>query len=199
MQKRNLYRVIYLLIITLCVSFDQVTKLLVINFLKPVGRVVLIHLPWLGDVFRLTYSENRGAAWGMFSDKRWVFMIFSTVALVALLLYLFRGISYLADKREDGTFPPIDLFCGIALSLIIGGGLGNMVDRVALGYVVDFIDVPIVKFIDFGSFPPTLGEFPIFNGADSCVTVGAVLLIVYLIAVLIRKRPKKENKESKEG
>ena len=193
MQKRNLYRTIYLLTIALCVAVDQWTKQLIrLNF--KLGETHSL----LPGVLSFTYSENDGALGGLFSNQRWVFMVFSTIALLVLSLYLFRGVSYLADRRADGTFPPIDFLCGIALSLIVGGGIGNMVDRLSpRAVVVDFIHVPIVKMINFGSFPPTLEDFPIFNGADSCVTVGATLLIVYLIITLFRsKKDKKEREES---
>lgn len=189
MQKSNLHRVIYGLIIALCVAVDQWTKQLAVLYLKPIGSVTLLKIPYIGDVLHLTYSTNDGAAFGMLDDHPWVFMVFSTVAILALGVYLFRGVAYLADKRADGTYPPIDLFGGLAFSLIIGGGIGNMIDRIALQYVVDFIGFSL----------PRIGfHFAIFNGADSCVTVGAVLLIVHLIMILVRKKDKTEKTNSKE-
>ena len=106
-------------------------------------------------------------------------MLFSTVAILALGVYLFRGVSYLSDKREDGTYPPIAPLGGIALAMIVSGGIGNMIDRIALGYVVDFIDFRLI-------------DFPVFNGADCFVTVGAFMLAFYLI---LSFKPKKKKTE----
>ena len=174
LSKNNRLRILYAGIILLGIVIDQLTKLLSANFLTKVTTVPLIK-----DVLHLTYVENRGAAWGMLANHRWVFMVFSTLAILLLGVYLFRGISYLSDKREDGTYPPIDLLCGISLSLIVSGGIGNMIDRVVLGYVVDFIDFRLI-------------DFPVFNGADCFVTVGAFLLAFYLILSLIPKKKKFE-------
>lgn len=141
---------IYLLIAAAFVVLDQFSKWLVTAYLKPVGSVTLIP-----NFLRLTYLENRGAAFGSLSDHRWVFMIFSSVAIVAVIVYLLR-------------FAENSRLLRWTLALIIGGGVGNMIDRVALGYVVDFID-----FCGIWSY--------IFNVADSCVCIGAGLLVLYTI------------------
>ena len=86
-------------------------------------------VPIIKGVIHFTYVENRGAAFGMLADHRWVFMTISTVAIVALSIYLWK-------KRKDSKL------LGVALSFIIGGGIGNMVDRTILGYVIDFLDLP---------------------------------------------------------
>ena len=78
-------------------------------------------------------------------------------------------------KGEDGTYPPISTLGGVALSLVVSGGIGNMIDRIALGYVVDFLDF-------------TLIDFAVFNVADSYVTVGALLLALYLLLPLFQKK-----------
>ncbi len=112
-------------------------------------------------VVDFTYVLNKGAAWGMLADKRWIFLVFSTVAilLIAYLLVRFRKSPKLMR---------------ISLSLVLGGGIGNMIDRIFNGdrlfdgAVVDFIEA---AFIDF----------PVFNIADSAVCIGAVLLFVYVI------------------
>lgn len=99
--------------------------------------------------FRLTYAENTGVAFGMFRDSNMFFLVFSA-ALVAVLLYLRRRIAAHGRLAELG------------LALVLGGALGNLYDRLAYGFVVDFFD--------FSFFPA------VFNVADSAITVGAVFL-----------------------
>ena len=117
----------------------------------PLSRDVVI----IPKILSFSYVENRGAAFGILQDKRWVFMTLS-VLLIALLIFII--------KYAKITHP---LFI-ISTSFILGGGIGNMIDRIFLGYVVDFIKA---TFIDF----------PVFNIADSAVVVGTILLGVYLV------------------
>lgn len=169
-SKENKMRILYALIILAGIGLDQLSKALAVTYLKGQASFPL----WRG-VLHLTYVENTGAAFGMLKDHRWVFLIFSTVAILALGVYLFRGVSYLSDKREDGSYPPIGTLGAIALALIVSGGIGNMIDRIALGFVVDFIDF-------------TLINFAVFNIADSFVTVGAILLVVHLLLPFFKKK-----------
>ncbi len=128
---------------------DQIIKYFVSTYLAPVGSVNVI-----GDLFKLTYVENRGVAFGMFEDMRWVFIIL-TSALIGIIIYL------LFNKKFDGK-----LFY-IASALVLGGGIGNLIDRVFYGYVIDYLSL---------SFFP-----PVCNFADYCITVGTILLMVYLL------------------
>ncbi len=171
-SKNNLWRILYGVIIAVGIGLDQLTKRLAVKYLSDRAT-----LPIFEDVLHLTYVENRGAAFGMLANHRWVFLIFSSVAIVAMGFYLFRGVSYLSDKGEDGKYPPLSPLGGVALAMIVSGGIGNMIDRVALGYVVDFIDF-------------TLIDFAVFNGADSLVSVGAVLLALHLLLPLFAKKKK---------
>ena len=98
-------------------------------------------------------------------------MIVSTVMIIALSLYLYLG------HAESRLY-------GISLAMIVSGGIGNMIDRIALGYVVDMIDF-------------TLIDFAVFNGADSFVCVGAGLLILALILDIIKESKEKKVGESK--
>lgn len=152
---------LWIAIMVLAVFLDQLTKYLTILFLKPVDT-----LPIIEDVLHLTYVENTGAAFGMMKDQRWLFMIVSTVAIIALLIYLFK-------KK---TQPKLE---NLAIAFIVGGGIGNMIDRVLLGYVVDMIDFRLINFA-------------VFNVADSFVCVGAGLLMLYIILSGV-----KEYKEEK--
>ena len=160
-------RLVSLGAVILGVLADALTKLLAVSRLKGEDPV-----PFVRGVLRFSYVENRGAAWGMLSDHRWVFMLFSAVAIVVIVIYLIR--------RD----PPISLF--LSLSLILSGGIGNMIDRTFRGYVVDFIEF-------------YLFEFPVFNVADSLVVVGAGLLIVWLIADTVRERKEKNGKDPNGG
>lgn len=152
------------------VALDQFTKYLTVLYLQPEGAEGSFHL-W-EDVLHLTYVRNEGAAFGMFADHRWVFMTFSTIAIIGLGIYLF-GFS------KDGKWAKI------SLAMIIGGGIGNMIDRIWLGYVVDFIDF-------------TLINFAVFNVADSFVTVGAGMLMAYLIRDFIIELRSSKNKNEQE-
>ena len=118
-------------------------------------------------VVEFSYVENRGAAFGMLADHRWVFLLFSTVAILAILAYLFI-------KR------PKDRLMRVCLALIAGGGIGNMIERFAHGYVTDFIN-------------PTFVDFYVFNVADSCVTVGCALLILWMIVDTVRESKAKKT------
>lgn len=157
--------VLYSAIIVFGILVDQLTKFLAVSYLKPIPTK-----PILEGVLHLTYLENRGAAFGMLADHRWVFILLSTVALLALGFFLFGG---LAENR----------FYSVSVALILSGGIGNMIDRLVLGYVVDFIDFRLINFA-------------VFNGADSFVCVGAALLIFCLVKDLV-KEVKKQGRQKK--
>lgn len=177
LSKANQRRVLYALIILLGIALDQFTKRLAVRYLM--SRLTL---PLWEGVLHLTYVENPGAAFGILRDHPWIFILFSSVAILVIGVYLFLGISYLSDKDESGLHPPIPLLTGIALALVTSGGIGNMIDRIALGYVVDFIDF-------------TLIDFAVFNVADSFVTVGAALLITDLLRSLFKMRGKRTEEK----
>jgi signal peptidase II len=147
---------------------DQFTKWLAVKFLIPVGSVSLIRF---GDVqvLNLTYVENRGAAFGMLKNAPWVFNTVSVVAIILMLGYLFLGH---ADSKLSA----------IAIAMMVSGGIGNMIDRVTLHYVVDFIDFRLINFA-------------VFNGADSFVCVGAGLLVLALILELKAEAKKMQGQE----
>lgn len=161
---------IWIVVIVASVLADQLTKQLVVNFLDREEPLYIIK-----DVLRFTYVENRGAAFGMLDDHRWVFMIISTVAIVGLTFYMWKFC------RES------KLLC-FGLSLIIGGGIGNMIDRIFLGYVIDFID--------FCAFPEIW--MWVFNVADAFVCVGAGLVILYLMIDVVKETKKKAAKQSEQ-
>ena len=158
--------VIYSVIILVGIFLDQLTKLLTANLMD-----LYESIPIIKDVIHITYVQNTGAAFGMMKDSRWLFMIVSTVMIIGLSLYLYLG------HAESRLY-------GISIAMIVSGGIGNMIDRIALGYVVDLIDF-------------TLIDFAVFNGADSFVCVGAGLLILALILDIIKETKEKKTGESK--
>ena len=139
-------------IITLSVVLlDIVSKYLTLQLLVPLGREVVV----IPKVLNFCYVENTGAAFGILKDHRWIFMTLS-VLLIAILIVVLK-----TSKIDHILFK-------VSISMILGGGIGNMIDRIFVGHVVDFIKA---AFIDF----------PVFNIADSAVVLGTAALAVYFI------------------
>ena len=149
-RKRAVDYISYLVIIALGIAIDQVTKAMTVKYLE-VGQT---H-PVIENVIHFTHVQNRGAAFGMLADSPWIFNILSTVMIIGLSAFLFLGLTP-------------NLLYTISTALIISGGIGNMIDRLGLGYVVDFVDC---RFINFA----------VFNFADTIVCIGAGLMILALI------------------
>ncbi len=160
---RLLYLIISAAIAVFVIAADRITKALAVKYLYDIDTY-----PVIDGVFHFTYAENTGAAFGMMKDSRWLFMLLSSAAIIIIAVWLIK-------------YGGQDLFMSVCLSMILGGGVGNMIDRIAYGYVVDFVDVRLINFA-------------IFNVADSFVTVGAFLMIIYLIRELITES--KQKKES---
>ena len=156
-KKKNLIDyIIYSAVIVVGIILDQLTKFLAVRFLEPIAT-----FPIIKNVIHLTYVENTGAAFGMLKDHRWVFIVISTITIIAFLAYLYAG------HAENRLY-------AVSIAMVISGGIGNMIDRILLGYVVDFIDFRLINFA-------------VFNGADSFVCVGAGLLILALILDMYRE------------
>ena len=162
----------WIIVIVALVLIDQVTKLFVVRLMSPGDSVDLIE-----GIFRFTYVQNDGAAFGMLSEHRWVFMVISVIAIIAMLVYLWK-------------FRPDSKFACMAVSMIISGGIGNMIDRTFRSSV----DVNgeefyyVVDFLDFCAFPE-LWKW-VFNFADSCVCVGGGMLVLWLIISIIKDEKK---------
>ncbi|NLZ36580.1 MAG: signal peptidase II [Clostridiales bacterium] len=155
---------VWLLTSVFVVIADQLSKWLVVKYIKPLPDGINV-IPGLYD-FR--YIENTGAAFGILSDHRWIHTAVSTVAITGIVIYLII-------KRKDRRSGWINAAAG----MIIGGGVGNLIDRYMQGYVVDFIETKFMKFA-------------IFNVADSFVTVGTAILAVCLIAAEIREEKNRQ-------
>lgn len=139
-----------LIIIIVILTLDQISKYLIQLYLSPVGS----SLPVIGGFLQLTNVHNTGAAWGMLEGFRWLF-IPMTLIVAAVLVYV------IIRFRKKLT-----LFSRITLALLFAGAVGNFIDRVALSYVRDFLDIT-----------PWF-SFPVFNVADSALSVGCVFLVI---------------------
>ena len=175
------------------VALDQITKLLVKGFTIPflsftyTGMQYGESIPVIGDFFKFTFVENPGIAFGVdFGDavKLWL-SLFSVIASIGLAIYLYK----IQNESKIYRF---------SIAIILGGAIGNTIDRVFYGLfygyaplfygkVVDFFDV---DFFNFELFNRTYDRWPIFNIADVAVSVGVLLLIVFY-----KKIPKHENTE----
>lgn len=142
-----------LIAVVLLILLDQFTKYLAVRFLMPQksGKVLI------PDVFRLMYLENRGSAFGMLQNKQTFFILFTIIVLIVIFFVYSR-----TPKNSRMLFLRIDLV------LIFAGAIGNFIDRIRQGFVVDFLYFELI-------------DFPIFNVADIYVTIGCFLLILLLL------------------
>lgn len=134
------------------IAMDQLSKSLAVNMLGQVGAVQ----SFIPHFIRFEYRENTGMAWGLLPNAR-VYFIIVTLILAAFLVFLLVRYRKLLPKLSK-----------VALTVILSGAIGNLIDRIFLGYVRDFIAFDFIAF-------------PVFNIADCCVTIGAVLLAVSLL------------------
>ena len=151
-KRRVIMLVIDFVLIVLLTAFDQFTKYLSVKKLKGQDAFVLID-----GVLELDYLENRGAAFGMLQNQKFFILFIGVIFMAIILFFMFR----LPEKKKYDVMH-------ILLSFIVAGGIGNMIDRFMLGYVVDFISFVLINY-------------PIFNVADIyvvCATIG--LFIVFL-------------------
>ncbi len=153
-------RAVVFLLVAAGIFLDVLTKRLAVAHLK--GKPSFVLIP---DVFQFTYRENSGAAFGSLSDQRWVFMSVSTIAILAITLYVL----YKTDLSRL-------LLC--ALAAILSGGIGNMIERVSQGYVVDFLDFCLI-------------DFAVFNLADCFVTVGSCCMFLAIVLEIVAEAKKK--------
>ncbi len=159
--------IIWLIIIIAAVAADQAVKLLIDSHFELGSSADLIP-----GVLRLTYIRNEGAAFGMLAEHRWIFIVLSLLAIAAIVFYVLK-------------FRPGSKWVMCSLSLITAGGIGNMIDRLRLGYVIDFVD-----FYALGKLWTW-----VFNIADACVCVGAFMLMIALIVDTVRES--REEKTAK--
>jgi len=162
-------------IIILSVTLDQISKYIVSTNME-IGD----SFGFIKHIINITYITNTGAAFGVLKDHRWVFIISSAIAILMMMAIL----GYFIRKKEH-------FWLQIALALMVSGGLGNMIDRVLYGKVIDFLEFDFVNFA-------------IFNVADSCVTVGCAICIIYIFIKRNylfkddKKNAKKDEEESED-
>ena len=139
------------LLMAVIVAADQLTKLWV------VANIPLhTNMDAIPGLFHLTYTQNTGAAFSSFEGARWLFVVIFAVFAAAIIWEF---------SKKRWPFTTFDRWC---IAAIYAGGLGNMIDRVRLGYVVDMIEVDFINF-------------PVFNVADCFITCGVTLLLIHLV------------------
>ena len=151
-KKRKTYIGIGIVLIAALVFLDQFTKHLAVLHLKDQPNII-----WVKGVMELEYLENRGAAFGILQNQQWLFILLFFLFVTAVIIFYCR-------MPLEKKYLPVQI---ISLFLI-AGGLGNLIDRIRLGYVIDFFYFSLINF-------------PIFNVADIYVTVGMVILFILLI------------------
>ena len=140
---------IYAIIIAAVIVLDRIVKALIRNGFEP-GDTVAV----LGDFFHITYVQNKGVAFSMLYGHQTAILILTAALLAAVLVFLI------------GFHRRFPAYFNTGLALVCGGGLSNIIDRKAYGYVVDMLD---------------FGWFPVFNAADVCICVGCGLMLLYAI------------------
>lgn len=145
---------------TIILLVDQIIKAIIVSVLYNCSIVLIPH------ILNLTYIENTGAAFGIGSSSTAMFIIVNII-IIGLIVY------FIYSKKEE-----INKSILFALYLILAGGIGNLIDRIMRGFVVDYIDInPLFKF-------------PVFNLADICVTIGCTIIVIQLIINIIKERRK---------
>jgi signal peptidase II len=159
-----MFQAVSIAIIAVLTVIDRLTKYAAVSTVKIDGPKEFFF-----GLFNFTYVENTGAAFSLFSGKTDALSVLTVLFLVAIFFLLMKK-----------TFS--SKFLNTCLLLVFAGGLGNLIDRIAYGYVVDFIE-------------PLFIDFAVFNFADCCITVGAFMLIGYEIYEIIRERKKKAESD----
>lgn len=155
--------IISLLAAVIMIVIDQCTKLWAVAKLRPIGST-----PVIDGFLDLTFVENRGVAFGMLYGKKWVILCMVAV-IVAILVYYFIKLPKTKEYH----------YVRAAMTLILAGAVGNVIDRMMRGYVVDFFEFTFV-------------DFPVFNMADIYIVVGVILLAILMLFV-IKEEPKKKE------
>lgn len=148
---------LYTLIVTI---LDQITKYFVVQELSYENMVII------NGILEFTYVQNTGGAFSILQNGKLFFLIVTPVVIAAILFYVFK-------QRERN-----DLLLSAA-GLIMGGAVGNYIDRIRLGYVIDFIDFKV---------------WPVFNVADSAIVIGTCIFAYYLLFISDKANNQEENK-----
>jgi signal peptidase II len=144
--------VLYYIIAVIIIGIDQVTKWLIVKNMELGESITVIE-----NFLYITSHRNRGAAWGILQGQMWFFYIITTIVIIGIIYYIQK---YTKENKV----------MGVALGLMLGGAIGNFIDRLFRKEVVDFINTYIFSY-----------DFPIFNVADSALCVGVVLLFIQML------------------
>ncbi len=163
-EKETGFPVVPLLLALFFLALDQISKAAVVKYIRFGERI-----PVIPDFFNLTYITNTGAAWGILAGHGWLLLLISCAVLIAVICF----IRTLTDGWPERIY---------AIGLIVSGILGNSIDRIFRGEVVDFL-----QFL-FGRY-----QYPSFNVADSCICVGVFL---FILSTILRPEKKKTPSDS---
>ena len=155
---------LYIILTVILVAIDQLVKFLVRANI-PLGG----HVSFIPHVLELTYVQNTGAAFSLLAEHTWILTLISVLVVIVMVIALWKKVL----THPLGVVPAV---------LVLSGGLGNLIDRIAFGYVTDM-------------FRTLFMNFAVFNVADICITVGAVWLAVYVLFGY-EKLEKKSKKEA---
>jgi signal peptidase II len=160
--------VFYYIIALFVILFDQLTKWLIVKNMVLGESITIIE-----DFLYITSHRNRGAAWGILQGQMWFFYIITVIVIVGIIYYI--------QKATKGK-----MLMGISLGFMLGGAIGNFIDRVFRKEVVDFINTYIFSY-----------DFPVFNIADSALVVGVGLLMIQMLRE--EREAKKEKTYGEDG
>ncbi|MFJ7638674.1 signal peptidase II [Peribacillus sp. NPDC097264] len=141
----------YYLIALLVIAFDQLTKWMIVKKMEYGESIEIIE-----NLLYITSHRNRGAAWGILQGQMWFFYIITIAVII--------GVVYYIQKMAKNS-----RLLGVSLGLMLGGAIGNFIDRVARQEVVDFVHTYIFSY-----------SFPVFNIADAALSIGVVLLVIHM-------------------
>ena len=139
-----------IILIVVFLIIDIVSKLVISNLMNVYDSVIVIK-----DFFNITYGKNTGAAWSLFAGRTWLLIIVSLIIISFIIFYIFKN-------------KPKNKFDMVGYSLVLGGAIGNFIDRIVYGYVIDFLDFNIFGY-----------DYPIFNIADTFIVVGVIILCIF--------------------
>ena len=164
--------ILLIAVIAALIGADQLVKYWAVTSLQPKGSIDFIHFGSF-RIIDLTYLENDGALFGSMSGQRWFLIDFTAIVIIAGIIVFIKTLN---RSKVLST----------ALALFIAGGIGNLIDRIRLGYVIDMFEIKLFRFA-------------IFNVADICVVIAVALLFIYIIFIDSKSEKKSGSSAEKEA
>ena len=164
--------ILLIAVIAALIGADQLVKYWAVTSLQPKGSIDFIHFGSF-RIIDLTYLENDGALFGSMSGQRWFLIGFTAIVIIAGIIVFIKTLN---RSKVLST----------ALALFIAGGIGNLIDRIRLGYVIDMFEIKLFRFA-------------IFNVADICVVFAVALLFIYIIVIDTKTEKKSGSSAEKEA